>query len=92
MTAVEAAQARGWRHTYVNLLTLLFVTGAYHRKLSDAPGDLHAVDNRQGFRWRESDMTFHVLRGLAAVGRIWDLHGVPEHIAGADLDAVPDVA
>lgn len=24
MTAVEAAQAKGWRHTYLNLLTLPF--------------------------------------------------------------------
>ena len=35
---------------------------------------------RQGFFWWEIDITYYVLRGLAAVGLIWDLHGVPDHI------------
>src|SRR5580765_7073961 len=39
----------------------------------------YQVSARQGFRWWEIDATYYVLRGLAAVGLIWDLHGVPEH-------------
>jgi stearoyl-CoA desaturase (delta-9 desaturase) len=35
---------------------------------------------RQGFYWWEYDITYYVLRALAAVGLIWDLHGVPDHI------------
>ncbi len=29
---------------------------------------------RQGFYWWELDMTYYILRGLAAVGLVWDLH------------------
>jgi stearoyl-CoA desaturase (delta-9 desaturase) len=36
--------------------------------------------SRQGFFWWEIDITYYVLRGLAAVGLIWDLKGVPKHI------------
>lgn len=35
---------------------------------------------RQGFFWWEIDVTYYILRGLAAVGLIWDLKGVPKHI------------
>jgi len=50
---------------------------------------------RQGFFWWEIDVTYYVLRGLAAVGLIWDLRGVPDHVrdrvdeAPADRPAVP---
>jgi stearoyl-CoA desaturase (delta-9 desaturase) len=38
----------------------------------------------QGFRWWEIDVTFYVLRGLAALGLIWDLRRPsPAVIAGA---------
>jgi stearoyl-CoA desaturase (Delta-9 desaturase) len=40
----------------------------------------YQVSARQGFFWWELDVTYYVLRGLAAVGLVWDLHGVPEHI------------
>ena len=44
----------------------------------------YQVSARQGFFWWEYDITYYVLRGMAAVGLIWDLHGVPEHVrAGA---------
>ena len=58
----------------------------------------YQVAARQGFFWWEIDCTFYVLRALAAVGLIWDLHGVPDHIkapaAEDDLPApaVADVA
>lgn len=35
---------------------------------------------RQGFFWWEIDITYYILRGLAAVGLIWDLKVVPKHI------------
>jgi stearoyl-CoA desaturase (delta-9 desaturase) len=40
----------------------------------------YQVAARQGFFWWEIDCTYYVLRVLAAVGLIWDLHGVPHHI------------
>jgi stearoyl-CoA desaturase (delta-9 desaturase) len=42
----------------------------------------YQVSARQGFFWWEIDLTYYILRGLAAVGLIWDLHGVPHHIRG----------
>ncbi len=35
---------------------------------------------RNGFFWWEVDVTYYVLRGLAAVGLIWDLREVPESV------------
>jgi stearoyl-CoA desaturase (delta-9 desaturase) len=35
---------------------------------------------RQGFFWWEYDITYYVLRVLAAFGLVWDLRGVPEHV------------
>ncbi len=35
---------------------------------------------RQGFYWWEIDLTYYVLRGLAAVGLIWDLRPVPARV------------
>src|SRR5690606_3350131 len=40
----------------------------------------YEVAARQGFFWWEIDITYYVLKGLAAVGLIWDLKGVPKHI------------
>ena len=56
----------------------------------------YQVAARQGFYWWEIDCTFYVLRALSAVGLIWDLHGVPDHIRGkaaapAEEDAAPPV-
>jgi stearoyl-CoA desaturase (delta-9 desaturase) len=35
---------------------------------------------RQGFFWWEVDFTYYGLKALEAVGLIWDVRGVPEHI------------
>jgi stearoyl-CoA desaturase (delta-9 desaturase) len=43
----------------------------------------YQVSARQGFYWWEFDITYYVLRALAAVGLIWDLHGVPAHVRDA---------
>jgi stearoyl-CoA desaturase (delta-9 desaturase) len=40
----------------------------------------YEVASRQGFFWWEVDITYYILRGLAAVGLIWDLKEVPHHI------------
>jgi stearoyl-CoA desaturase (Delta-9 desaturase) len=40
----------------------------------------YQVSARQGFFWWEIDITYYILRALATVGIIWDLHGVPDHI------------
>jgi len=38
---------------------------------------------RQGFRWWEVDVTYYALRGLAAVGLIWDLREPPASVLEA---------
>jgi stearoyl-CoA desaturase (Delta-9 desaturase) len=40
----------------------------------------YEVASRQGFFWWEIDITYYILRGMAAVGLIWDLKEVPKHI------------
>src|SRR5262245_59365005 len=40
----------------------------------------YEVASRQGFFWWEIDITYYILRGLAAVGLIWELKEVPKHI------------
>ena len=49
----------------------------------------YQVSARQGFHWYEIDVTYYVLRACAAVGLVWDLHGVPEHIV-ADESPLAD--
>jgi len=39
---------------------------------------------RQGFRWWEIDVTYYALRGLAALGLIWDLREPPTSVLDAD--------
>lgn len=38
---------------------------------------------RQGFFWWEVDATYYVLRGLAALGLVWDLTAPPKHVLEA---------
>ena len=35
---------------------------------------------RQGFLWWEIDLTYYVLRGLAAIGVVWDIREPPRHV------------
>jgi stearoyl-CoA desaturase (delta-9 desaturase) len=37
----------------------------------------------QGFRWYEIDLSYYLLRGLAAVGLVWDLRRAPAHVVNA---------
>jgi len=48
----------------------------------------YQVSVRQGFKWWELDLTYLGLRALAAVGLVWDLHGVPQHIVD-DVELEP---
>jgi stearoyl-CoA desaturase (Delta-9 desaturase) len=38
----------------------------------------------QGFKWWEIDLTYYILRGLAAVGLIWDVRKAPAHIVAGE--------
>ena len=42
---------------------------------------------RQGFFWWEIDCTYYVLRALAAVGLVWDLHSPPKAVRDGNLEA-----
>jgi stearoyl-CoA desaturase (Delta-9 desaturase) len=48
----------------------------------------YQVSARQGFYWWEIDLTYYGLRLLAALGLVWDLHGVPDHIRDNVRDPV----
>lgn len=41
----------------------------------------------QGFFWWEIDCTYYILRALAAVGLVWDLHTPPKAVLEGNLDA-----
>ncbi len=47
----------------------------------------YQVAARQGFFWWEIDVTYYILRALSAVGFVWDLHGVPDHVLEDTVDA-----
>ena len=40
----------------------------------------YCASTRQGFFWWEIDITYYLLRGMAALGLIWNLREPPEHI------------
>ena len=40
----------------------------------------YCTSARQGFFWWEVDVTYYLLRGLAAVGLIWDIREPPPHV------------
>jgi stearoyl-CoA desaturase (delta-9 desaturase) len=53
-------------------LALLTFGEGWHNNHHHFPGSA-----RQGFYWWEIDLTYYVLRALAAVGLVWDLKPVP---------------
>jgi stearoyl-CoA desaturase (delta-9 desaturase) len=59
-------------------LALLTFGEGWHNNHHHFPGAA-----RQGFYWWEIDVTYYVLRALAACGLIWDLKTVPARIRGA---------
>jgi stearoyl-CoA desaturase (delta-9 desaturase) len=44
---------------------------------------------RQGFRWWQIDMTYYILRSLAVVGIVWDLHVPSQKVIDGDVAAAP---
>ena len=44
---------------------------------------------RQGFFWWEIDVSYYLLRALAAVGLIWDLREPPAHVVQRTARAIP---
>lgn len=61
-------------------LALLTFGEGWHNNHHHFPGS-----TRQGFYWWEVDLTYYVLRLLAATGLIWDLRSVPAHIRASRL-------
>ena len=55
------------------LLALLTFGEGWHNNHHHFPGSA-----RQGFRWWELDLTYYLLRGMAAAGLVWDLKPVPK--------------
>jgi stearoyl-CoA desaturase (delta-9 desaturase) len=49
----------------------------------------YQVAARNGFFWWEIDVTYYVLRALALVGLVWDLHPVPAHVLADAAEPVP---
>jgi stearoyl-CoA desaturase (delta-9 desaturase) len=45
----------------------------------------YMASTRQGFFWWEVDLTYYVLRALAAVGLVWDLREPPAEVRSGDL-------
>jgi len=70
------ATADGSRNNW--LLALLTFGEGWHNNHHHFPGAV-----RQGFYWWEIDLTYYVLRMLAACGLIWDLKTVPLRIRDA---------
>jgi len=60
------------------LLALLTFGEGWHNNHHHFPGSA-----RQGFRWWEIDLTWYLLRVLAACGLVWDLKPVPAFVRGA---------
>ena len=54
------------------LLAIVTLGEGWHNNHHHYPGA-----TRQGFYWWEIDITYYVLRAMAAVGLVWDLRGVP---------------
>jgi len=52
----------------------------------------YQVAARNGFFWWELDITYYVLRALAVVGLVWDLHPVPAHILQDEAPPLADAA
>jgi len=52
----------------------------------------YAGSARQGFFWWEIDLTYYVLRGLAAMGLVWNLRQAPPDVLAATLTRLPGSA
>lgn len=59
-------------------IALLTFGEGWHNNHHHFPGSV-----RQGFYWWEIDLTYYLLRAMAACGLVWDLKPVPERIREA---------
>ena len=57
------------------LLSLLTFGEGWHNNHHRYPGSV-----RQGFFWHEVDLSFYLLRAMAALGLVWRLNPVPAHV------------
>jgi stearoyl-CoA desaturase (delta-9 desaturase) len=64
------------------LLAIITFGEGWHNNHHHFPGSA-----RQGFRWWEVDLTYYVLRAMAAIGLVWDLKPVPLAMRGARLES-----
>jgi stearoyl-CoA desaturase (Delta-9 desaturase) len=55
------------------LLALITFGEGWHNNHHHRPGSV-----RQGFRWWEFDLSYYILRALAALGLVWDLRPIGE--------------
>jgi stearoyl-CoA desaturase (delta-9 desaturase) len=60
-------------------LALLTLGEGWHNNHHKYPGVA-----RQGFFWWECDVSYYLLRGLAALGLVWDLQPVPKRLLHAE--------
>jgi stearoyl-CoA desaturase (Delta-9 desaturase) len=67
------------------LLAVLTFGEGWHNNHHHFPGSV-----RQGFYWWEIDVTYYLLRAMAALGLVWDLKAVPARIR--DARRAPDGA
>jgi stearoyl-CoA desaturase (delta-9 desaturase) len=66
------------------LLALITFGEGWHNNHHHFPGSA-----RQGFRWWEYDVTYYVLRAMAALGLVWDLRPLPEALRNSRLQSAP---
>jgi stearoyl-CoA desaturase (delta-9 desaturase) len=64
------------------LLALLTFGEGWHNNHHHFPGSV-----RQGFAWWEIDLTWYLLRAMAALGLVWDLKSMPLSLRSARLEA-----
>jgi stearoyl-CoA desaturase (delta-9 desaturase) len=65
-------------------LAIITFGEGWHNNHHHFPGSV-----RQGFYWWEVDLTYYVLRTMAALGLIWDLKTVPARIREARREIAP---
>jgi stearoyl-CoA desaturase (delta-9 desaturase) len=63
------------------LLALLTFGEGWHNNHHHYPGAV-----RQGFAWWEVDLTWYLLRAMAALGLVWDLKQMPASLRSARLE------
>jgi stearoyl-CoA desaturase (delta-9 desaturase) len=56
-------------------LSLLTFGEGWHNNHHHYPGSV-----RMGFRWWEFDLSYYLIRSMAAVGLVWDLHPIPARL------------